>query len=193
MLTFFGVVAIATLLLLVLSRATSALIALILVPLVAGVLAGLGADVGAHALVGIQGVAGTAAMLGFAVLYFGLMNDAGLFRPLVEGVLRVSGSDPRRVVVGTAVVAMVTHLDGAGASTFLITIPALLPVYDRLRIDRVVLATTVALAAGTMNILPWAGPTLRAATSLQVEVLTLFRPLLPSVGAGLLGVLGVAV
>ena len=128
MLTLFGVVTIGTLLVLVLRRVTSVLVALTLVPLVMGLSAGLGADIGVYALGGIEGVAGTAAMLGFAVLYFGLMNDGGLFAPLIRGVVRVSRGDPRHVVVGTAVVAMLTHLDGAGASTFLITIPALLPI-----------------------------------------------------------------
>ena len=192
MLTLFGVVTIGAFLALVLRRQTSVLVALILVPLVMGLVAGLGADVGAYALAGIQSVAGTAAMLGFAVLYFGLMNDGGLFAPLIRTVVRVSRGDPRRVVVGTAVVAMLTHLDGAGASTFLITVPALLPVYQRLGLDRGVLATTVALAAGTMNIMPWGGPTLRAAASLQTDVGELFGPLVPAVAVGLLGVLGVA-
>jgi len=192
MLTFFGVLTVVTLLGLVLARVTSVLVALVLVPLVTGVLAGLGAEVGAYALAGVQSVAGTATMLGFAVLYFGLMNDAGLFAPLIRAVIRFGGADPVRIVVGTAVVGMLAHLDGSGASTFLIAIPALLPLYDRLGLDRAVLATTVALAAGTLNVVPWGGPTLRAATALQVDVLDLFRPLLPSLGVGLVGVLALA-
>lgn len=192
MLTFFGVLTVVTLLVLVLARVTSVLVALVLVPLATGLLAGLGADVGVFALAGVQSVAGTATMLGFAVLYFGLMNDAGLFAPLIRAVVRFGGADPVRIVVGTAVVGMLAHLDGSGASTFLIAIPALLPVYERLGLDRAVLATTVALAAGTLNVVPWGGPTLRAATALQVDVLELFRPLLPSLGVGLLGVLMLA-
>lgn len=168
------------------------MVALILVPLGLGLLAGLGANVGTYALSGVTSVSGTAAMLGFAVLYFGVMNDAGLFTPLIRGIVRVSGSDPRRLVVGTAMVAVMAHLDGSGASTFLITIPALLPVYDRLGLDRRVLACTVALAAGTMNVVPWGGPTLRAATSLQMDVGLVFRPLFPSLAVGIVGVLLIA-
>ena len=193
MLTFLGVVTIATLLGLVLFRLTSVLAALILVPLAVGLLGGLGSSVGTHALSGIQGVAGTATMLGFAVLYFGVMRAAGLFSPVIRSIVGVCGSDPRRLVVGTALVAMLIHLDGSGASTFLIAVPALLPVYERMGLDRAVLACTVALAAGTMNILPWGGPTLRAAASLQVDVSALFQPLLPSVVVGLGGVLVVSV
>ena len=82
-------------------------------------------------------------MLGFAVLYFGVMNDAGLFSPVIRAVVRGCEGDPLRLVVGTAIVAMLAHLDGSGASTFLIAIPALLPVYDRMGLDRRVLACTV--------------------------------------------------
>ena len=192
MLTLFGILTVVTLLVLVLARITSVLVALVLVPLATGLLAGLGSDVGVFALSGVESVAGTATMLGFAVLYFGLMNDAGLFAPLIRAVVRFGGADPVRIVMGTAVVGMLAHLDGSGASTFLIAIPALLPIYDRLGLDRSVLAATVALSAGTLNVVPWGGPTLRAATVLQVDVLDLFRPLLPALVAGLVTVLSLA-
>ena len=193
MLTAFGAATIALLLVLVLFRLTSVLVALVVVPLAVALAAGFGRDVGTYALAGIQGVSGTAAMLGFAVLYFGVMNDAGLFSPVIRAVVRGCGGDPVRLVAGTAAVAMLSHLDGSGASTFLIVIPALLPVYDRLGLDRRVLACAAALGAGTMNIMPWGGPMLRAAAALQVEVGLLFRPLLPSLAVGLLGVLAAAV
>ena len=192
MLTALGAATIAVLLVLILFRLTSVLVALVVVPLGVGLLAGFGRDIGTYALAGIQGVSGTAAMLGFAVLYFGVMNDAGLFSPVIRAVVRGCRGDPLRLVAGTAVVTMLSHLDGSGASTFLIVIPALLPAYDRLGLDRRVLACTVALGAGTMNIMPWGGPMLRAAAALQVEVGLLFRPLLPALALGLLGVLAAA-
>lgn len=192
MLTALGAATIAILLVLILFRLTSVLVALVVVPLAMGLAAGFGREIGTYALAGVQGVSGTAAMLGFAVLYFGVMNDGGLFSPLIRTVVRGCRGDPVRLVTGTAVVAMLSHLDGSGASTFLIVIPALLPVYDRLGLDRGVLACTVALGAGTMNLMPWGGPTLRAAAALQVEVGLLFRPLLPSLALGLLGVLAAA-
>ena len=192
MLTAFGAATIAVLLALILFRLTSVLAALVVVPLGVGLLAGFGRDLGTYALAGIEGVSGTAAMLGFAVLYFGVMNEAGLFSPVIRAVVRGCRGDPVRLVAGTAVVTMLSHLDGSGASTFLIVIPALLPVYERLGVDRRVLACTVALGAGTMNIMPWGGPVLRAAAALQVEVGLLFRPLLPPLALGLLGVLAAA-
>ena len=192
MLTALGAATIAVLLALILFRLTSVLAALVVVPLGVGLLAGFGRDLGTYALAGIEGVSGTAAMLGFAVLYFGVMNDAGLFSPVIRAVVRGCRGDPVRLVAGTAVVTMLSHLDGSGASTFLIVIPALLPAYDRLGVDRRVLACTVALGAGTMNIMPWGGPMLRAAAALQVEVGLLFRPLLRPLALGLLGVLAAA-
>ncbi len=192
MLTAFGAATVAILLVLILFRLTSVLVALVVVPLAVGLAAGFGREIGTYALAGVQGVSGTAAMLGFAVLYFGVMNDAGLFSPVIRAVVRGCRGDPVRLVAGTAVVTMLSHLDGSGASTFLIVIPALLPVYDRLGLDPRVLACTVALGAGTMNIMPWGGPVLRAAAALQVEVGLLFRPLLPSLALGLLGVLAAA-
>jgi CitMHS family citrate-Mg2+:H+ or citrate-Ca2+:H+ symporter len=134
---------------------------------------------------GIRGVAPTAALLAFAVVYFGVMHDAGLFDPVIRRVVRLVGRDPRKVVMGTAALATVAHLDGAGASTFMVTVPAMLPIYQRLGMDPLILTCTTAMAAGTMNILPWGGPATRAATALQVGVGDLFNPLVVPTAAGI--------
>jgi CitMHS family citrate-Mg2+:H+ or citrate-Ca2+:H+ symporter len=94
-------------------------------------------------------------------------------------------------VVGSALLALLVHLDGSGAVTFLVTVPAMLPLYDRLRIDRRVLACVVSLAAG-VNFLPWTGPMIRASASLHIPVTELFRPLVPVQGVGLVFVFTVA-
>ncbi len=134
---------------------------------------------------GIRGVAPTAALLAFAVVYFGVMHDAGLFDPMIRRVVRLVGRDPGKVVIGTAALATVAHLDGAGASTFMVTVPAMLPIYQRLGMDPLILTCTTAMAAGTMNILPWGGPATRAATALQVGVGELFNPLVVPTAAGI--------
>ena len=90
--------------------------------------------------------------------------------------------------LGTAAIASISHLDGAGASTFMVTIPAMLPAYQRVRMDPVVLTCTTALAAGTMNMLPWGGPTTRAAASLEVSASALFLPVTPAMLVGMAGV-----
>ena len=141
---------------------------------------------------GIRSVAPTAALLAFAVVFFGVMNDAGLFEPFIRWIVRLVGDDPLKVVIGTAAIAAIAHLDGAGASTFMITVPAMLPIYARLRMDPLVLTTTIALAAGTMNILPWGGPTSRAAAALEVSVSELFLPLIVPTIAGVAAVFACA-
>jgi CitMHS family citrate-Mg2+:H+ or citrate-Ca2+:H+ symporter len=58
--------------------------------------------------------------------------------------------------------------------------------------SRLVLSGTICLGAGVMNLIPWGGPTARAMTTLNVDSLTLFNPVIPAMIAGLIWVFGVA-
>ncbi len=189
MLALLGILTIAVLLVLIMSRRVSAVVALIAVPVAAALAGGFGTEVFSFMTDGIQAIAPTGVMFIFAILFFGILTDAGTFRPIIGRMLQMAGRDPARIALATAVLAMIVHLDGSGAVTFLITVPALLPLYDAVGMQRTTLATIVALGAGTMNILPWGGPTLRAASALNVPVTELFNPLLVPVAAGLLFVL----
>jgi len=193
MLTLLGIGTVAALLLLILFRITSVLVALTLVPLAAALIGGFAGSFGTWAMDGIRGVTPVAALLAFAVIYFGVMNDAGLFDPIIRALVSVVGTDPVRIALGTAAVASVAHLDGAGASTFMVTVPAMLPLYDRARMSALSLTCITALAAGTMNMLPWGGPTTRAATALQVSATQLFVPVIPAMLVGMAGVFVFAV
>ena len=161
---FPGVVIIILLLGLILSKKVSALAALTGVPIIIALLAGFGLDTFNFAVKGIQNIAPVAAMFIFAILFFGVLTDAGMFDPIINRILRIVRNDPARITVGAALLAMIVHLDGSGAVTFLITIPAILPLVEKLNMDKRVLAAVVALGAGTMNMVPWGGPTIRAAT-----------------------------
>lgn len=189
MLSLLGFLTITVFLFLIITKRVSVIIALIMVPLVFALLGGFTTELGPMMLEGIRGVAPTGIMLGFAMLYFGLMNNAGLFDPIISRVLRMVKGDPLKIVMGTAVVALLTHLDGSGASTFLITIPALLPLYERLGMSRLVLAGVTALGAGVMNLLPWGGPTARAGSALGVDPSVIFNPVIPAMLAGIVWVL----
>jgi CitMHS family citrate-Mg2+:H+ or citrate-Ca2+:H+ symporter len=194
MLTTMGFATIAVVLVLLLSNRVSAVVALIGVPVAAALVAGFSpTEVGTFAGDGITGVATTAAMFVFAILYFGVMSDAGLFAPVVRRVLRFAGSNPVTIAVATVVLAMATHLDGAGATTFLITIPAMIPLYDALGMRRVVLAALTGLGAGVMNLVPWGGPTARAATATGIPANELWIPLIPAQAVGVLACLAIAV
>jgi CitMHS family citrate-Mg2+:H+ or citrate-Ca2+:H+ symporter len=192
MLMALGFVMVGSFMLLIMTRRLSALVALVLVPLVFGAIAGHGADLGEMAVRGIAQVAPTATLLLFAVLYFALMIDAGLFDPLVTRVLKVVGDDPVRIALGTAAVALVVALDGDGATTALITITAFLPVYRRVGMNPLVLAVVLGSANTVMNLFPWGGPSGRAAAALGVDPARLFIPLLPTIAAGALATLAIA-
>mgnify|MGYP006165355389 FL=1 len=141
---------------------------------------------------GLQTIAPTGVMFVFAILFFGILLDAGTFQPIISRLLKIAGNDPIKIALATAVLAMLIHLDGSGAVTFLVVIPALAPIYDQIGMKRITLACIVALSAGTMNILPWGGPTIRAATALNVPVTELFNPILIPFLFGLITVLGIA-
>ncbi|UFJ39956.1 CitMHS family transporter [Brevibacillus humidisoli] len=192
MLALLGFLTIFFFLFLIMTKRVSVIVALITVPIVFALIGGFGSEVGKMMLDGVKGVAPTGVMLAFAILYFGVMNDAGMFDPVISRVLKLVKGDPLKIVVGTAVIAMLAHLDGSGASTFLIAIPALLPLYDRLGMSRLVMACVVALGAGTMNVVPWGGPMARAASSLKLEVTEIFSPIIPAVIVGVIWVLAVA-
>ena len=189
MLVALGLLMIAVFMFLILTKRLSPMVALIAVPVVFGLLAGAGLGVGDMIKQGVTDLAPTAALLMFAIIYFGMMIDVGLFDPLVRGILRLVRNDPVRLVVGTAVLAGVVSLDGDGSTTFIITVSALLPLYLRLGMSPVVLTCVTALANGVLNIVPWGGPTARAASALRISPSEIFVPLLPSMLAGIGAVL----
>src|SRR4051794_16268323 len=191
MLAALGLLTVAALLALIITRAASPLVALIAVPVAAALLGGFGLSTAKFIVAGVQQIAPVAAMFVFAILYFGIITDAGTLEPVINGILRAVGARPTRVVMGSALLALLVHLDGSGAVTFLVAVPAMLPLYDRLGIERRVLACVVSLAAG-VNFLPWTGPMIRASASLHIPVAQLFRPLVPVQLGGLAFVFSVA-
>lgn len=184
MLALLGLVTVLALLISILTRRLSPLVALISVPILASLVGGFGFATVGFILHGIQQVAPVAAMFVFAILYFGVMTDAGMLDPIIDRILSLVGLSPPRIVAGTALLALLTHLDGSGAVTFLVTIPVMLPLYDRLRMDRRVLACAASMAAGT-NFLPWTGPMIRASAALHIPVTSIFDPLAAVQGLGL--------
>lgn len=178
MLAIAGLLTILIVMFLIMTKKCSTLVALITVPMLACLIVGQGAHMGEFITAGIKSVAATGVMFIFAVAFFGIMGDVGAFEIVVNKILRVIGKDPMKICIGTLIITLMTHLDGSGATTFLITIPALLPIYDKLKMDRRVLATIVAAGAGTMNLVPWGGPTIRAATSLNVSLTDLYNPMI---------------
>ena len=206
MLAALGFITVIAMLILIMTKKASPAVALIIVPLITGIIAcafivtdpeGAPGVVNFAANVkslggmiagddGLLSVAATGVMFIFSILFFGILTDAGTFRPIIGGITKLVGTNPILIAIGTSILAMIVHLDGSGAVTFLICVPPLVPLYDAVGMKRTTLATIVAMSAGTMNILPWGGPTIRAATALGVDVVSeLFMPILPAVIVGL--------
>ena len=79
MLALLGFLTIAVFLVLILTKKVSVIVSLILVPsIVFALIGGFGSELGTFMLDGIVSVAPTGIMLGFAILFFGVMNNAGL-------------------------------------------------------------------------------------------------------------------
>ncbi|MFD5229659.1 CitMHS family transporter [Streptomyces qaidamensis] len=185
MLTILGFAMIATFLVLIMMKKMSPIAALVLIPALFCVFVGKGAKLGDYVLDGVTDLAPTAAMLMFAIVYFGVMIDVGLFDPIVRGILKFCKADPMRIVVGTALLAAIVSLDGDGSTTFMITVSAMYPLYKRLKMSLVVMTGVAAMANGVMNTLPWGGPTARAATALKLDASDIFVPMIPALLVGL--------
>jgi CitMHS family citrate-Mg2+:H+ or citrate-Ca2+:H+ symporter len=192
MLVVLGLTMVAAFMVVIMTKRATPIVALIAVPVVFGLLAGAGSGIGKMITDGIKDLAPTAAMLFFAIVFFGIMIDVGLFDPVIRTVIRMVDHDPARLVVGTAVLAAVVSLDGDGSTTFIVTVSALLPLYLKLGVSPVVLTVVAGLANGTMNILPWGGPTARAAAALKISPSEVFVPMIPSLTAGMFIVLAFA-
>ena len=176
-LALLGFALVATFLAAVMSARLSAVVGLILVPLLFALVGGFAAQIGPMIVDGLKELAPTAAMLIFAILYFGVMIDTGLFNPVVKRVVGAVRGDPLRVALGTAVLALIVSLDGDGATTIMVTVTALLPVYLELKMRPIILAIVTILANMVINIAPWGGPTARAAAALKLDPSDIFVPL----------------
>ncbi|ANH76718.1 citrate transporter family protein [Ralstonia insidiosa] len=148
MLALLGLLTIVALFVVILTKRMSPLVALIAIPVIAALVGGFGLNTSKFIIGGIKDVAPVAGMFIFAILYFGIVTDAGMLDPIIDRILRTVGSRPPRIVVGSALLALLIHLDGSGAVAFLITIPAMLPLYDRLGMDRRILACVTSMACG---------------------------------------------
>ncbi|KFE54527.1 CitMHS family transporter [Pseudomonas syringae] len=198
MLTVLGYLLITSFLLLVIKQKLSPFTGLIVVSLAVGVLVCLvnGVPMGTimtwvrEGLFYSQNGAGKVSlgtvnptvMILFAVLYFSLMMNVGLFDPLCTYLIRKANGDPLKIILVTAFTSAVVTLDGDGTTTILIITTAFLPLYKQMGMKLSNLAMLIILPCGLGNCLPWGGPLARAAAVLNLEVNTLFVAILPILG-----------
>ena len=128
---------------------------------------------------GFSSTGPTAALFVFSVLYFGIMTDAGMFDVIINFLMKFVKDNVIGVCVMTAIIAMIGHLDGAGAATFCIVIPAMLPIYKKMHMRATTLLRITVISMGVLNLMPWAGPTMRAAAVLGMEASSFWHTILP--------------
>ncbi|MCE3293246.1 MAG: citrate:proton symporter [Arthrobacter sp.] len=192
MLVVLGFAMIAVFMYLVMAKKATPIATLILVPLIFGLFTGAGLGLGDMVIESTVKLAPTAALLFFAIIFFGTMIDVGLFDPLIRAILRFAGTDPMKLVLGTALLTSIVSLDGDGSTTFIIVTSAFLPLYLRLGMSPVVLTVIAALSNGVLNTVPWGGSTARAAAALNVSPIDIFVPMIPAIASGLAAVLVLA-
>lgn len=185
-LSIMGFLMIVVFMYLIMSKRTSAMVALMLVPVIFAIVLGFSPEIGKWAIAGVKKVAPTGIMICFAILYFGVMIDAGLFDPLIKKILQVVKGDPVKVCVGTALLAAIISLDGDGSTTYMVTCSALLAVHRRVGLNPLILPSLALMQNSVMNIIPWGGPTGRVLASLNVTTAEVFVPLIPGMFVGTL-------
>ncbi|MBD8496637.1 citrate:proton symporter [Pseudomonas syringae] len=186
MITLLGFIMMLGIIALILLRRISPVVAFSTIPVAICLVAGFSPQqIGEFIKSGLLTVAPTAALFLFAILYFGIMRDRGLFDPLVNFLIRSTGGRPLAVALVTVLATAVVHLDGVGAATFLLTIPALLPLYRRVNMSPLLLLCLVGTTAGVMNMVPWGGTTARAAAVSGLDATQLWLGLIPVQVVGL--------
>ncbi|GBG95881.1 citrate transporter [Ligilactobacillus salitolerans] len=148
--------------------------------------------IGGWALKGLESVSVTGVMLLFAIIFFALMLDAGLFDPVTAFVIKLAKGDPVKILVGTAVVAAMVSLNGDGTTTTLICCSAFIPIYKKLDLKMMNLGVLIILQNTIMNLLPWGGPTARAISVLKINESAVLRAVAPGMVISVIYMLFVA-
>lgn len=172
----------------------SPLVAMVVVPVIGALVAGFGiVEIGGFFESGAQQVMNVVIMFIFAITFFGLLSDAGLFDPLIRFLIRVTRGNVVLVTVATGLIGAVANLDGSAATTWLITVPALLGLYQALHMSRYLMLLMIALGIGILNMLPWGGPLGRAASVTGIDLMDMYMPLIPLQGVALVLLIGLGV
>ncbi|MEW1583487.1 CitMHS family transporter [Streptomyces microflavus] len=193
MLAVLGFATLGSFMLLVMRKYLSAFTAIMLTPIAAALVAGKGSQLGDMVMNGLETVAPTAVLLLFAVLYFGLMMEAKLFDPVSRLIIKASKGDPVRICVGTAVLSLCVALDGDGTTSYMIVCSAFLPIYRRLGMNPLIVATIAAMSLGTISgTTPWGGAATRGISVLHLDATEYFIHMIGPMALTSLAIIAVA-
>lgn len=168
-------------------------VAFIMLPLIAAVVAGFGIEeISGFVKTGLSTMLNTAVLFIFSISYFTMMSEAGLFDPIINFLIHRIGKSVTTILFAVVITTMVAHLDGSGATTFLIVVPAFLPICKKLKVRPEALLGTMCGMYGVMNLVPWGGPTIRAASVIGIDVSDLYQFIIPAVAVLVVIAFGIA-
>ncbi len=153
---------------LLLKKKVSTLFAFTIIPIIGAFLVGASvAEVCDYVNVGLGKTRDLMFIIFFSLPYFSVMSEAGLFDTMVEFLLNHTKLSVTVICIITVFVSLITEIDGSVTSTYLVTVPMLLPLYKKLKIDPKVLLLLCSATMCALFVTPWNGRTLRAATLLE--------------------------
>lgn len=194
MLAFMGFLMVFVTIYLLVKGKSSPITVMIIVPVIAALVVGVNFDeLGTYVGSGIGTVMNNAVLFIFSIIFFSVMQDLGVFDPMVDWLTEKAGNNVVAITVVTAIVGIIAHIDGATATTVLITIPAMYPIYRRMRIKTEVLLCLVTVSMGVMNLLPWGGPVARVASVIGMDANDLWLSLIPVQIFGLVIIIALAI
>lgn len=180
MLTLIGILIIVTIVTLLMIGKTSPIVSMSVIPLIGALLAGFSvSEISTFFEAGLLKVSKVATMFLFAILFFSILKELHVFDPMIKAMIKMTRGNVVVVAVMTTLIAALVHLDGSGAATFLIIIPALLPLYRKLGMSPYLMLLLMAGSMGVMNMVPWGGPLGRSAAATGLEASALWRDLIP--------------
>lgn len=194
MLTLIGILIIVTIVTLLMTGKVNPILAMSIIPLIGALIAGFSiSEISSFFEAGITKVTKVAVMFLFAILFFSILKELHVFDPLIKRMVSLTRGNVIIVAVITTVIAGLVHLDGSGAATFLIIIPALLPLYRQLGMSPYLMLLLMAGSMGVMNMVPWGGPLGRASAVTGIDAATLWQSIIPVQIWGMLGMVGFAI
>ena len=132
----------------IMTKKLSTMVALSLIPLIGAILVGQFTSIPAYLAAGISKVAVNGVMFVFAILFFGTMMSAGAFDPIVKFIIKCCKGNPLYVCIGTYILSIVGHLDGSATTTVLLVCGAMVPIYKKMNMRLRNLACILAMGAG---------------------------------------------
>ena len=193
-LAILGYLLLVLLIVLLLKSKATPMVLFILLPIGIALLAGFSpVTINEYAKAGVSTTTSNAILFCFSILFFNMMNDVGVFDPIINFIVKRFGKNVVGICVAAVLVAIVGHLDGSSSTTLLITIPFFAPIFKKMRINPCLLVLLCGVALGVMNLTPWAGAVARVSVVTGVESTYLWRRLMPMQGVGLIAGVAIAV